>query len=420
VAREANPMQALRLSYYRIVGESRPGILSQTVEGERATVTRPFGASRMAEEYIREGFRSDSADGRMFYAPDADVLLDEAFTRGYCFHLARADSTRPTQLGLAFEPMRRVRGRTQIEGALWVDSAARALVDLEFRYIGLDLSEMVLRPGGRVAFRTMPTGVPLIDQWFIRVVSAVRERIGGSSERLEAHEIGGELARARWNDSTEWRADLGVVRGVLLSQGTRLPNREIWLAATDYRAVTDSLGGFEIRDLVPGRYTFSVPDRQLNALGLELTRAQAFTVRRGEVVTVDAELPTHADFISAKCRDTTDASTASLLVGRVFGSDGKPTKADVTVRQGERKSVGVSGDNLWPKIYEGRAGEVKMFHSVYEGASGFHGLFYLCRLPPDTDLRIEAAEYGQEAVGEVRTYPRSHGIFTVLLKLRPR
>jgi hypothetical protein len=71
----------------------------------------------------------------MYHAPDADVLLDENFPRGYCFALAPRERDRATQVGLAFAPMQRNRRITSVDGTLWIDTAARRLVDLEYRYL---------------------------------------------------------------------------------------------------------------------------------------------------------------------------------------------------------------------------------------------------------------------------------------------
>ena len=43
---------------------------------------------------MRRGFRADSGGEHVYFAPDADVLLDDAFASGYCFHIAYCNLNR--------------------------------------------------------------------------------------------------------------------------------------------------------------------------------------------------------------------------------------------------------------------------------------------------------------------------------------
>lgn len=54
----------------------------------------------------------------MFYAPDAEVLLSDAFLDSHCFSLREATVQGEARLGLTFEP---VPGRTipEVRGVLW-------------------------------------------------------------------------------------------------------------------------------------------------------------------------------------------------------------------------------------------------------------------------------------------------------------
>ena len=294
VAREAHPAFLQRFDYYRIVGEERPTVLSQIVHADSALATRSFKASLSAEDYVRDGFRDASGAEALFYGPDADVLVEPAFAIGYCFHLAPPDARHPHHVGLAFLPARGKDGRIDIERTIWVDSAARSLADLTFKYLGLERDAAMLSPGGAVHFQSMPNGSLLIDRWSLQVAAPtakpVAETLAATTNssaptidgrRLELHEQGGELLFATWGDSSDWHAKLSTVRGTLTGKGA-LPvaNQELRLVGTDYHTVTDGAGRFEIADLVPGRYHFSVPDSTLNSVGLEVTRAQSLSSGR--------------------------------------------------------------------------------------------------------------------------------------------
>ena len=130
----------------------------------------PFVATHPAAEFIERGFVDDSANVAVFNGPDADVMLDDAFPRGYCFQLAKPDRERPHQVGLAFEAATHKRGRVDVEGAVWIDSTTRSLVEIVFRYVGIDRRFEKYEPGGRVSFHTMADGTPIIDRWSIRPI----------------------------------------------------------------------------------------------------------------------------------------------------------------------------------------------------------------------------------------------------------
>jgi hypothetical protein len=433
-ARETDPPRVLRLDYHRVVGESRPGMISQLVHGEWARASRPYGSARSAADFVRDGFRDEASTQHTWFAPDADVLLEEDFALSYCLSLAPADSAHRGQAGLLFEPSSRARAGIRIRGTLWVDTVARQLATFEFSYLDLPGEQAALEPGGLVSFRTLPNGIPVIDRWHVRVPTSRRPssrtrfvvehgqaRLASSDtgQRLEAHELGGELAHAKWPDSTEWRAQLATIRGRLLSGGVPLSNQDVWLLGTDYSGRTDSAGRFELTDVVPGRYAFSIPDSQLNALGLERTLAQHVVVARGESVDVDVDYPTVAAFIMAKCANRRGDTVTALLAGRVFDSAGQPVPAQIHVRMSPSAGRDFSSDVLWPQIYEARAGVPALFNEVYEGETGVDGLFYLCKLPPNRTFTVHAEHAGERGVVRFDSVTDPEGIRTVRVVLTP-
>src|SRR5204862_7123151 len=162
---------------------------------------------------------------------------------------------------------------------------ARALRDIEHRYVGLDRRIDGMRPGGHISFREMPNGVVMIDRWFLRLiggtVDTIRTPAYTSGRRLEmpiaqvrtkftAAENGGEVAHATWPDGTAWRASLGTLRvHAALSSGRPAAGTAVHLVETQYRAVADTNGDFEISDLIPGPYALAIRDPRRVALGLD-------------------------------------------------------------------------------------------------------------------------------------------------------
>jgi hypothetical protein len=166
VARERNPARLLVVRYERHLDLDGIEIERQVVRlDSTANARTSFNAVQSAVDFVDRGFRSGVPGRYTFYGPDADVLLDERFQRGYCFSLATADTTRRTQVGLRFTPANRRDGRIDIDGTLWIDTTARSLASIEFRYLGVEALAEAFNAGGRVGFKILTNGVPFIDQW---------------------------------------------------------------------------------------------------------------------------------------------------------------------------------------------------------------------------------------------------------------
>src|SRR5262249_22644373 len=255
-------------------------------------------ASHPASEFVERGFVDDSANVAVFNGPDADVMLDDAFPHGYCFQLAKPDRERPHQVGLAFEAATHKRGRVEVEGAGWIDSTTRSLVEIVFRYVGIDRRFEKYEPGGRVSFHTMADGTPIIDRWSIRPIGVPEaSRIGiVVVSPSDMHESGGEVARARWNDGRTWTAAPGALTGVVTRDRIPRGGQLVTLAGTDYSAVSYSAGRFTIRDLVPGPYSLAVADTIIAPLDIILKTHVSFTAARDSTTSVTFEAPTAEDF----------------------------------------------------------------------------------------------------------------------------
>ncbi len=403
VAREASPGFMRRFAYHRIVEERRPMVLSQIVHIDSATADRPFAAPRSADECIQYGFVSEQGGARVFDGPDADVLLDDAFAHGYCFRIAKPDAARPTLIGLAFEAANMQSGRVDIAGTLWIDSVARTLSDLIFKYQGLQRAEETPGARGWLSFRALPNGLPVIDQWSLllaaprnarnpRVVvpTTLARTATDSRELLELYEIGGELASARWGDSTQWHASFGAVRGRLLLHGEPIP------------------------------YVFSLPDSALNAVGFELTRGQSFTVQRGATTIADMTLPSDSSLIAAKF-DGGRASGMLVVAGRVMTSAGRAAHyARVTLLRDEgRSSERLNGKSTRRLVWKGETGASAAFYSVFDGEAGSNGTFWICGVAPHSHFVIDAKGDGERGMGAFVTSSSLTRRYTITVTLDP-
>jgi hypothetical protein len=380
VAREANPAQVMRLHSIRRLDDA-DRILAQQVAIDSASTTRPFAATRTAADFVQRGFSYDSAGSTWYNGPDAETLLDDAFVRGYCFHVAGAEAARPGQVGLAFSPANRRRGRIDIEGTVWVDSTNLSLTDIVFKFLGTPSIVEKVRPGGKVSFRTMENGTVIIDRWALRSAGPLQAQMDGdaSMRRIlsnavpQIKETGGEVAYARWPDGREWRAPLGTVRGALAdSAGAGV---QIRLIDTDYRAVTDSAGRFEISYLLPGPYRIGVVDPELASIDMLLVSNTEFTAIRDSMVSIKAAVPNANDYALSICSVGNGTLRNAVLVARVELPNGAPAAgANVEVR--------ASADGNMRRVAEGRTDR--------------NGIFGLCHVPPGVELTLHVERAGMQ------------------------
>ena len=87
VARSDKPARMVRLRAIRTMDGFTDRIIHQrvTVDSAEGSIGS-FGAARNASDLVRYGFTADSAGLVLYFGPDAEVLLDDRFAAGYCFH----------------------------------------------------------------------------------------------------------------------------------------------------------------------------------------------------------------------------------------------------------------------------------------------------------------------------------------------
>jgi hypothetical protein len=351
VARDANPGTLERLGFRRRLDGSSDRIVRQSVTGEIVNQSAiSFSAVRTPKEFLERGFAVDSAGSVIYLGPDADVLLDDDFAQGYCFRVAERDPSRSTFVGLGFSAARHARGRIDIDGTVWMDTVAKSLVSIEYRYVGFERAIEAMNPGGRIEFRAMTNGVVLIDRWVIRMVGADRDTVYDAAARgdvvrswLYRHESGGELAHARWPNGDVWNASLGTLNlRAVTRDGKPASGVHLRLEDTHYEGLTDVEGRLEISDLVPGPYQVMVVDPRTAVLNLELNTGVRFVAGRDSVVARTMILPTADDTTAKRCVASRRFSVRDSvrILGRVMQSDGTPA-SDVKIvmaleRAGER------------------------------------------------------------------------------------
>ncbi len=86
-----------------------------------ANVT-PIRADRNAGEFTRAGYVERRESSVVYYAPDPEVLLAPSFAATHCLSIRR-DRRRPTEIGVAFAPVRGRDSIPDISGVLWLSRA---------------------------------------------------------------------------------------------------------------------------------------------------------------------------------------------------------------------------------------------------------------------------------------------------------
>jgi hypothetical protein len=341
VAQSQVPATMKRIMAWRTMDGNSTRIKHQRVRIDSADATLgTYAAAFSAPEFVRNGFIADSNGTQIYYGPDAKTLLDDDFSSGYCFHVMDPNRRRPNQVGLGFRAAERRDGRVDLDGALWIDTVARALVDIEYTYVGMDPRLDEYDPGGQMFFREMPNGTVVIDRWSIRMVGGestgtlpAAQTVSSPARiapALRRAEVWGEVALAAWPDTT-WRSTLGALRLTLTRpNGTPVSGMMVKLDDTDYDAISDSAGVAAIPDLIPGPYAVSVGDSTLISLGVSIATSLRFTSVREQAWSAVLVVPTARDYVSDRChRSAPRTSTGSgdgWVIARVMSSSGDPVR----------------------------------------------------------------------------------------------
>ncbi len=269
--------------YTRDMDAATLTVRKEEAEVHRARHVTPFRALPV-EQLAERGYVQREGRERVYYAPDAEVLLSEAFLDTHCFSLAR-DEKKPGMVGLAFQP---ARGRRlpDVSGTFWLDEATAELRELDYEYTGVDVVERAMdhrgrpvpmRPhewGGRLEFDRNAEGAWFVRRWRIRMPvtgTLVPEggRLGAQAQvgLVGVRETGAEVVGLRSAAGQVVIADRpaggAAVRGVVhdSTRARPLAGATVFLVGTEHVTETDSAGAFVLAGVPDGRYSvaFSHP-----------------------------------------------------------------------------------------------------------------------------------------------------------------
>jgi protocatechuate 3,4-dioxygenase beta subunit len=363
-------------------------ILNEDQQKREGYMSTPF-ESRPAEDLAENGFVQRDGRDFVYYAPDAAVLLSDAFLDTHCFRMA--GRREGGLVGLGFEPTGERKSVPDIAGTLWLDSETAQLRWLEFEYQYLDPEMTSPEVGGRVDFERMPDGTWIVPEWWIRMpVMATQTNFQGERRPYIArfHQTGGLVLEAReaGGRSLGQRAQTGGVEGVVMdSIGVPLAGVRVGVVGSNQEFFTDGEGKFSITGLTEGRYQVRFVDARLEQAGY-IPEPVPRDVIRGELGYMEYHMPSMGDVLFEACRGVERPEGSVVLAGTVVNERGRAVP-DVTVR--------VS----WTGFYQAGGGwvDTENPNGLTQTTDGFEtstsstGFFHFCGVPAGTALKLYAA-----------------------------
>lgn len=259
--------------YQRVLEPRSLSVRSESREVQRSVTEHAF-VSFPADSLAAVGYARVLDDGTIeHFAPDAQVLLSDAFVRDHCFGVAKATER---EVGITFQPVRQ-RRVTDIEGTIWLAARTYELRRVTFRYTNFPLPVRDTRAGGEVHFEHLAGGAWYVSRWFMRVPQVEMEAFTGALRRSPVveqravvssfSEVG---ARVDAENNPAASAPLATLHGrVTDSTGVgALHGARVRLLGMSHAATTATDGSFMLDSLRQGTYTLLVEHPGYTRLGL--------------------------------------------------------------------------------------------------------------------------------------------------------
>jgi hypothetical protein len=328
------PLYAEWIKYERRTEGTERQVLSQSIVTTRALTTTAF-RSAPVDSLLTVGFVVQAADGAVYRAPDADVLLSDAFAATHCLRLEAPADGDPRAIGVRFEPAGDRDKITDIGGTFWIDRASSELRSLDFQFTGIPEVLREAGAGGHVEFLRLATGNWLINRWHVKMVqiaTPTREStgFGGAAQRDRGPQVsgivfvGGDVTNVTRRDSVLYTTPFPDLVVRVTSRDSLVPvaGASVTLRGTDYASATDGNGLVRLAHLLPGSYRMSVHTPLLDAARSKLPERDV-DVAMGSAHVDSVTLPTARDILRDACGRDAVNGNRSLLYGFVRDSIGR-------------------------------------------------------------------------------------------------
>ncbi|AHG92945.1 hypothetical protein J421_5410 (plasmid) [Gemmatirosa kalamazoonensis] len=392
-------------------------VVHDTSVTRMAPSVRPF-ASLPPESLAVVGYvaHGASSDGEWTYwAPDAEVLLSDAFATAHCFRAAApsADSVRLARwVGVAFSPARPRADVADVEGVLWLDRATAELREFSYRYVNVPGDARLAaraNAGGRVEFLRLPDGGWIVQRWVIRVpivvahpaaarnaavVPGVRNVAPPAAELAGVRLAGGDVSEVRRGAAVLWERGRVAVRVRVVEADGGAPVRDAIVELDSLAAVTADDGVATLLRVSPGAHLLRA---RTPALALLRAAPPARTVRIADEAEEPLVLavPSEAAALVQACGARAAAWDEAMVRGSVDGAV---------------PNDGARAEATWQVAYARLGGGPPVVVTERREATVEGGEFALCGVPRGVDVTVRArrgAAAGAPVM--VRVPPRAVG-----------
>ena len=357
--------------------------------------------SRPVEELMADGFVQEQEDGTFYYAPDANVMLSDAFLDTHCLRVRQGEDETAGLIGLAFEPVEGRRGHIDIRGVMWLEPESSELQWLEYNYADLEAELRSRHVGGKVMFAGLPNGTWVVREWYIRMPRpGMRPNpFTNIPERFLAgiRETGAVVMRILTPlGETLVEAETGTIEGTVLdSLHTRpLEGARVFAEGTEHSAVTGTDGIYRLTGLTEGVYRIGYHHPVLEEVGFA-PEAREVEVRRGEIVPLRLLTPSRREVLRDACAGEDAVDRTAVLAGRVVhGVSGVPVEGALVTATWTGWDIGTIAPGSAPRGGgDPAAGLVRLEQrdGQYEAVTGTDGRFLFCRVPAGPSVVLEAA-----------------------------
>jgi len=405
----------------------------RVVQDRRRTVrsftSTPFKAID-PEVLASEGFVDRRAGDEWVYAaPDASVLLSDAFLATHCMRLDAVSRDSEGLLGLAFEP---ISGRKQpdVAGTLWINRTTAQLRTLDYRYVNVhpDLDDSQV--GGTVTFLPLPNGTWIVSAWRIRMPIGGPER--DPQMRLRGIRVFAYSEEGAWVQrvvaaSGEVVLDvssaslMGVVRDSLARPAA---DAIISVVGTELRSTTDDDGRFSLGGLGSGRWVIRVTTPSLQRVGYSRDVEIELEPEEG-AAQVEVGLPSLREAASALCRDAPLGPAQAVLAGTVVdGAGGPRAGVDVQAWWSDYSLLAAPG-GINTSIRGAESPARTLARGLRENRTGLatksdsRGFFAYCGVPVYHTIGLTASEGPQTGTTSVWVDPMASVVATEIVLSPP-
>jgi len=418
---ESKGLVPLDVDLYERALDRSLSIVTERKEARTNVPRRP--ATGISWDQLDSARRGNASGAEVYRAPDAAVLLSDAFVRSHCFAAIRGYGPDNGLTGLEFKPSK-VGSLPELTGVIWLDPRANALRYLNFDYVNLPIPLRIARTTGRVDFQQLEGGQWIVQRWYIRMprterVSAAAvgspnivrdslvgfQEVGGTARPAgTAAPVSVAASPAPTPGDSATPATLAsapaqaVLEGVVYDSTTGRPLKGV--------VVSTGVGRFKTRTSEGGRYELVIDGALSDKVIFEHPRLRLLRIPervqtvsvppggRGQAVVL---IPSFATLRNRLCgQNETGTDAQGMAVGYVKDADGNA----------------VRGAHVWATwqvqwVEQGGRLVSTNLQKTVETDTGPDGSYMMCGFTKGAQITAKVGRAGQNTVEEKLALPAS-------------